>query len=506
MPDFEIEGNPGNIRSKAITMEQKGQLFYDTGDALSKIDVSGWTGRAADEFREAHDLEPERWYKSGNGFKKAAAGLQTYAGELESAQSRADWAREEYERGQRESESARTQYSSYMDQMRSYWAGGGTDQAQPFNDWGAPIQQDALRELDAAKADLDNAAHLCAGEVRAGCADAPEEPNWLESGLTFVGGILEGAGEAVWDLLTMVPFSPVNMVIDAYKLATGDITPEELMKKYELSAENAWDMAQGIYTGLTTDPIGFGKELGKSLLDWDTWADDPARAIGHLVPDAIAAVATAGTGALATRGAKGTLDVLDGLSDLNKLDNISDLNKLDDLGGLNRLDDLGDLGGATTRLPDAEYNAIRLYTGSSYDEINSFLRGTDSPIGVRTPEELAEISDNISRGLDRLPPHEGVTYRGTNLPDSILDDIEPGGRYSDPAFSSTSESVDVAQNFRSDGNALFHIDGSSGRDIQHISVFDKTEAEVLFDKGHEFTVVDKVWNADGGYWDIYLKD
>jgi hypothetical protein len=50
-------------------MEQKGQLFYDTGDALSKIDVSGWTGRAADEFREAHDLEPERWIKAGNGFK-----------------------------------------------------------------------------------------------------------------------------------------------------------------------------------------------------------------------------------------------------------------------------------------------------------------------------------------------------------------------------------------------------------------------------------------------------
>ena len=84
----------------------------------------------------------------------------------------------------------------------------------------------------------------------------------------------------------MVPFSPVNMVIDSYKLATGDLTPEELMKKYELSAESAWDMATGIYTGLTTDPIGFGKELGKSLLDWDTWADDPARAIGHLVPDA----------------------------------------------------------------------------------------------------------------------------------------------------------------------------------------------------------------------------
>ena len=331
MPDFVIEGNPGNVRAKALTMEQKGQLFYDTGDALTKIDVSGWTGRAADEFREAHDLEPDRWVKAGNGFRKAAAGLTTYAGALEDAQRRAAEAKAEYERGERESASARTQYDSYMGRMRTYWSSGGTDQAEPFVDWGDPIQQEALGALNAAKADLDNAAAVCAGDVRAGCADAPEEPNWLESGLKFVGGIFEGAGEAVWDLLTMVPFSPVNLVIDSYKLATGDLTPEELMKKYELSAEDAWTMAQGIYTGLTTDPVGFGKELGKSLLDWDTWADDPARAIGHLVPDAVAAVATAGTGALATRGAKGGMDLLDGLSDLSKLDNLSDLNKLDNL-------------------------------------------------------------------------------------------------------------------------------------------------------------------------------
>ncbi|WP_224276257.1 TNT domain-containing protein [Nocardioides lacusdianchii] len=338
MPDFEVEGNPGNIRSRALLMEQKGQLFYDTGDALSKIDVSGWTGRAAEEFREAHDLEPDRWTKAGNGFKKAAAGLTTYAGVLEDGQRRAAEAKAEHERGQQESENARTQYGSYMDRMRAYWSSGGTDQAQPFVDWGDPIQQEALRAMQAVRADLDNAAHVCAGEVRAGCADAPEEPNWLESGLKFVGGIFEGAGEAVWDLLTMVPFSPVNLVIDAYKLATGDLTPEELAKTYELDVENAVDMAQGIYTGLTTDPIGFGKELGKSLLDWDTWADDPARAIGHLVPDAIAAVATGGAGALATRGAKGGMDVLDGLGDLNRLDNLDNLDDLGDLGDLRHVD------------------------------------------------------------------------------------------------------------------------------------------------------------------------
>lgn len=533
MPDFDIEGNPGNIRAKAVVMEQKGQLFYDTGDALSKIDVSGWTGRAADEFREAHDLEPDRWIRSGNGFKRAAAGLTTYAGELEDAQTRADQAREDFARGERESASARTQYDSYLGQMRSYWTGGGTDQAQPFVDWGNPIQQDALVELSAAKADLDNAAHVCAGEVRAGCSDAPEEPNWLESGLKFVGGILEGAGEAVWDLLTMVPFSPVNMVIDAYNMATGDLTPEELMKKYELSVESAVDMAQGIYTGLTTDPVGFGKELGKSLLDWDTWADDPARAIGHLVPDAVAAVATVGTGALATRGAKGGMDVLDGLSDLSKLDNLADLNKLDNLSDLNKLDNLADLNrldnladltkydnvpqgpqGTWRGLddpaldpwlddvgrahPELDRDGIRgvwdYTTDNGYDTMNNAMRG-DGPVDPAVQNRI----DATNRGLDQLPNHEGTTYRGTNLPDSVVDRINNGGNLSDGAFTSSSLDPDVADGFMhlgKDNPTSITVEGHSGTDVGPFSAAQR-EAEILFRGGTEFEVLENSVDANG---------
>lgn len=336
MPDFTIEGNPDGIRSKAVLMQEKGQLFFDTGDALSKIDTSGWTGRAADTFRDAHDLEPERWTRSGNGFKRAAAALQTYAGALEAAQAEAEEAHDDHVRGDRETERARRAYDSYMGQMRSYWAQGGTEQAEPFFDSGQEIRDQAIRDYDAAKARLDNAAHVCAGEVRAGCADAPEEPNWLESGFRAIGGVLDGAREAVWDLLTMLPFSPVNMVMDHYKLATGELTHEELLKKYELSAENAWDIAQGIATGIATDPVGFGKSLGKSLLDWDTWADDPARALGHLVPDLVAGIATGGTAAFATRSAKMGVDLLDGLADLRRFGR---LDKFSDIGGLRRLGD-----------------------------------------------------------------------------------------------------------------------------------------------------------------------
>jgi hypothetical protein len=389
VPEFTIRGNPSAVRSRATTMADKGQLFYETGDALAKIDTSGWIGRAADAFREAHDLEPDRWFKAGNGFQKAAAALQTYAGELENAQSVAEWARDEHARGDAETERARGAYGSYLDRMRAYWSSGGTDLAEPFVDSGEAIRQNAITEFNAAKADLDNAAHLCAGQVRAGCADAPEEPSWWESGLRFVGGVFEGAGEAVWDLLTMVPFSPVNLVIDSYNVATGDLTPEELMKKYELAGEAAVDMATGIYTGLTTDPLEFGKNLGKSLLDWDTWADDPARALGHLVPDAVVAAATAGTGALATRGAKGGMDALDGLADLHRMDGLADLGKLDDLGDLGRLDNLP-------------------------DNIRDLV---DRPVGDLTPTEISALRE----ARDAVTVEPGTPMQRVINPDQLQD-------------------------------------------------------------------------------------
>jgi hypothetical protein len=524
VPSFTIDGNPGAIRSRATTTYDKGQVFFDTGEALSAIDTNGWIGRAADHFRDAHKLEPDRWFEAGNGFRTAGTALQTYASAVEQAQKVGEWAQGEYDRGDQVTSSARSSYDADVSDARQKLAAGiySSLTIEPFNDPGQAIRDNAISEFNAAKATLEEAAQVCAGQVRAGCAAAPEEPHWWESGLKFVGGIFQGAGEAVWDLLTISPFGAVNMIQDSWKLATGDLTPEELAKKYELSLETVGDMWQA----LQDDPVEFGKNLGKGLLDWDTWADDPARAIGHLVPDAIVAALTAGSGTVATRGVKGGADAMDALADISKMSKLDDLDaltKMDDLDGLTKVDDLTHLddldkldnlddlahlddAGDLASLSDAETNAIRRYTGSMYDEINSHLRGTDPTFPVHTPEELAKVSDEISTGLDKLPAYDGTTYRGTDLPDGILDKIEPGGSYRDPAFSSTSDSVDVAQDFRSDGNTLFHIDGNSGHDIQDISIFDKTEAEVLFDKNHEFQVVDKVWNEDGGYWDIYLKD
>jgi hypothetical protein len=102
-----------------------------------------------------------------------------------------------------------------------------------------------------------------------------------------VGSFLAGAGEATWGL-----------AVFAYKLSpTYALTdPEGFVKNLE-------DLGQGLAYG-----VEHPKEFGKAVLDWDTWAHDPARALGHLVPDLVLALATAGTGeagVAAGRAAKG---------------------------------------------------------------------------------------------------------------------------------------------------------------------------------------------------------
>jgi hypothetical protein len=104
---------------------------------------------------------------------------------------------------------------------------------------------------------------------------APHEPGLLSKAVHAVGSFLAGAGEATW-----------GMVEFAYKISPAYATVDP-----EGFAQNALDLANGLRYG-----VQHPKELGKAILDWDTWAEDPARALGHLVPDLVLALATAGTG------------------------------------------------------------------------------------------------------------------------------------------------------------------------------------------------------------------
>ncbi|MDX6358397.1 MAG: hypothetical protein QOH37_1451 [Nocardioidaceae bacterium] len=161
----------------------------------------------------------------------------------------------------------------------------------------------------------------------------------------------------------------------------------------------------------------------------------------------------------------------------------------------------------TGALTEKELEALKFYTGPGYDSLNAYLRGLATKVadGTATRSELEAYSRAVSEGLAKMPTFTGETLRGTNLPQSVLDSIDSTGTFKDPAFLSSSTDMSVAQQFRGGGNAMLHIEGTTGHDVTAASTYGSAESEVLFDKGTGFDVLEKVWN-DKGYWDIYLKE
>jgi len=137
--------------------------------------------------------------------------------------------------------------------------------------------------------------------------------------------------EAVVDLgkLAILPMTLLNdLTSDLAALATGELTPEELATKYQPEAEDA----QALFTAIKDHPGDVAIALGKGILDWDTWADDPAKAIGHLIPDIVLVVATLGTGTLASAGSKGAKAGAEGVEAVESL--VGAGSKLEDVTGV----------------------------------------------------------------------------------------------------------------------------------------------------------------------------
>ena len=92
---------------------------------------------------------------------------------------------------------------------------------EPFNDSGDPIQRDALKRSPPPGPTSTTRPTSAPARCGPAAPTRPRSPAGGSRACRFVGGILEGAGEAVWDLLTMAPFSPVNMVIDDLQARDG---------------------------------------------------------------------------------------------------------------------------------------------------------------------------------------------------------------------------------------------------------------------------------------------
>jgi hypothetical protein len=134
--------------------------------------------------------------------------------------------------------------------------------------------------LDRRAADLAaESARQTAGVLMALAASAaPAHRPWLERADDWRGEIQLGAAESTEALISTLGQVAVRMLNPFDRRTPGEA--RHLKTTVEAATQHPLDVV-------------------KSMLDWDTWRTNPARAAGHLVPDLVGAVASGGTAATA---------------------------------------------------------------------------------------------------------------------------------------------------------------------------------------------------------------
>lgn len=549
-PTFSISGSPSAIREKATTMRSRSSQYQVLSDSLSSLSTDGWTGRAADRFHEKFSVEPGRWQQAATGFTNAADALDLYATSLENAQTTASDCKTNYDEANRITKEAREEYDADVErgkQEKREWEqvnGPGTYNLtiEPFSDPGESMRNQAVSDFDSAVSTLETEAETCASTIRASCEGAPEKRNWLETGVAAVGEVLYGAFEACLDVgKLLLDLNGISLLFDdLIPFLTGELTAEELAMKFQLRGESVVAFGKA----LRDHPLEVGKEIAKGVLDLDTWADNPARAVGHLVPDIVVAVATAGGGTAATKSssilaklgthaddladvghaARGVDDAAAGVKRLDKLDlkgvgkAPNDFRIAAKQEGLTReewegrVDDwVGRVADANPGLPDDSIRALHRYSiREGYQAMNGGIRS-----GSVTPE-VQKLIDDAADGLDRLPSHQPTDlYRGTGVPKEVIETMLKEKSFSDPAFLSTTRKPSFAESSLSralrgspdDVPVQFRIKDSTAPTIDPFSAY-RGQAEHVFKPGTEFDILDMVKKDFGGRegWEVTMKE
>jgi hypothetical protein len=318
-----VPGDPDRVAWLAREYGRYAGGACDAARALRRIDTGDWVGPAGDAFRDAIGEVPDKLERGQAAFARAAACLSDYARVLREAQADAAAAIGRYDTGAAATARWRDQpdapphdpgaddrlaaehiltaardrvttaAGSAAAAIRRYDTGAAAtarwrDQPDaPPHDPGADDRLAAEHILTAARDRVTTAAGRAATVLEDARQGAPHEPGLLSKAVHAVGSFFRGAAEATWGLAQLsYRLSPAYALSDP----AGYVT-------------NLEHLGKGVAYG-----VEHPKELGKALLDWDTWSEDPARALGHLVPDLVLAAATMGgseAGVAAGRVARG---------------------------------------------------------------------------------------------------------------------------------------------------------------------------------------------------------
>ena len=295
-PVFTIGGDPDGISTRAAVMMDRANEFEEIHSSLISLNSDGWTGRAADHFREKFKIQIQGWADAQEAFSSASQAYSSYASTLQSAQSQCDEIRSRWQQGQQAVEQAQ---NNKADARSRAQAEGGIPMFDASCDEGPgrATMQGAEDDFQALVDGVNASGTALIGALDAGIAKLPER-TWGDAAWRTAGSVLLGLREGVESLGKLMMLGLPDLSADLGRLWRGEITPAEFQAKY---VDIPLNTISTIASGIANDPGKFFAELGKSLVDWDTWADDPGRAFGRTIPDIVITIATAGAAA----GAKG---------------------------------------------------------------------------------------------------------------------------------------------------------------------------------------------------------
>jgi hypothetical protein len=183
-----IPGDAGALTGIAASLRSRGDELALAGKGLQRIDTSdGWSGPAADAFREKFHGQPEKWIDAGDCFHTAATAIETYAKTLTWAQSQAYDAIRQWDASQAATAQAQNQYQQYRQ-------AGGTD---AFQDPGEAGRASAKETLNRARQRLKGDGDIATTTVGRVRDRAPKKAGfWSKVGDFFsdAGADLENAG------------------------------------------------------------------------------------------------------------------------------------------------------------------------------------------------------------------------------------------------------------------------------------------------------------------------
>ncbi|SFB64953.1 hypothetical protein SAMN05216266_1515 [Amycolatopsis marina] len=392
-----VPGRPEAIEENVVVLRDRHRTMDDVAEGLAAIDSGGWTGPAGEAFREKFTYEPVRWRTAADAFTAAADALATHADTLRWAQAQAGEAIHRWQQGEVATREARASHDVAVAQANAQnqantAAGNPTCvTVAPFTDPGEAHRTAARDILNRARNQLTESGERAAAAIRVQGDVAPDEPGWLAEVAGFAGEIGIGAWEGVTGLADMVvTYSPNRLLVDPQGWA-----------------EDMGTLAQG-FVGAVQNPA----EFGKALIDYDTWKQSPGRAIGHLIPDAIAAAATAGTGAAAIRAGRGAVKGAERAADV-----------VDEAGDAAKVGERGAWAGGLTVSEQRAVRSLEKQVSEHQDKLAAYRANPDAfdNKGILKNAPTPEIRQRIIDGRIRHLEAEIKTFQRQ------IDDIQGGG-------------------------------------------------------------------------------